>query len=39
VAVNPAKRVTIEVPPALTSGSGTPTIGNSPDTMPALTNT
>ena len=35
----PAIRVTIEVPPALTSGSGTPTIGSSPDTMPALTNT
>ena len=35
----PAMRVTIEVPPALTSGNGTPTIGSRPDTMPALTNT
>jgi hypothetical protein len=36
---NPAHRVTIEVPPALTSGSGTPTTGNKPVTMAVFTNT
>ena len=33
------KTVTIDVPPALTSGNGTPTIGSKPQTIPALTNT
>ena len=35
---NPAMRVTNDVPPYLTSGSGTPTTCNSPATMPLLTN-
>src|SRR5690606_4627194 len=35
----PAIKVTMDVPPALTSGNGTPTTGRSPDTMPALTKT
>ncbi len=36
---NPASSVTIDVPPALTSGSGTPTTGISPMTIAELTNT
>ena len=35
----PAINVTIDVPPALTKGKGTPTMGNSPETMPEFTNT
>ena len=35
----PAMSVTIDVPPALMNGSGTPTMGSNPETMPALTNT
>ena len=34
----PAMRVTIDVPPALTSGSGTPTTGTRPVTMAVFTN-
>jgi hypothetical protein len=35
----PASRVTIDVPPALIRGRGTPTTGSKPVTMAVLTNT
>ena len=35
----PSINVTIEVPPALTKGKGTPTTGRIPATMPILTKT
>jgi hypothetical protein len=35
----PAIKVTIDVPPKLTRGRGTPTTGSNPDTMPMFTNT
>jgi hypothetical protein len=34
---NEAIKVTMEVPPKLIRGSGTPTTGNSPVTIPVLT--
>ena len=34
-----ASSVTMDVPPKLTSGKGTPTTGSIPDTIPALTST
>ncbi len=36
---NAAISVTMEVPPKLISGNGSPTTGSSPETMPMLTNT
>lgn len=35
----PIIKVRMEVPPRLTSGKGTPTTGNKPETIPMLTNT